>query len=81
MDIFDQWLKGKKRLTPEEVKKKAPGEYVFIHQCYGKRGEHVWVKAEIIQTGNKKQLSFRDWKGDKVIRDIKNNPKIAYTEG
>lgn len=80
MDIFDQWLKGKKRLTPEEVKQKAPGEFVFMHQCYGKVGEHVWVKAEIIQTRNKKQLSFRDWKGDKVVRDIKNNPKIAYTE-
>jgi hypothetical protein len=80
MDIFEEWLKGKKRLTPAEVRAKNVGDSVWIHQCYGKQGEHLFVKAEIVQTWSKKQLSYRDYKGDRVFKDIKSNPKIAYTE-
>lgn len=42
MKIPMEWLTGKKVLTAEQVRKLEPGTEVFRHQCYGRRGEHVW---------------------------------------
>lgn len=80
MDIFDQWLAGKKRLTPAEVKAKEIGSCVWLHQCYGKRGEHLFVRATVAQSCKKKQLAYRDHDGNMIFKDIKSSPKIAYTE-
>lgn len=80
MDVFDMWLSGKKRLTAAEVRKMNPGDTVWFHRCYGKRGEHLFIRATIVQSGNKKQLSFQDYKGFPVLKDIKDGPKVAYTE-
>lgn len=78
--VIKEWIRGKKRLTPEEVRAKTPGSYVWIHQCYGKLGEHLFINAKVVQNGSKKQLAYRDYKGNLIHKDIKSDPKIAYTE-
>lgn len=73
------WLSGKTVLTTAQVKKMEPGEYVYMHQCYGRRGEHVWSKAMIVQSGRKKLLQMRDYNGLAVLKEIRTAENIAYT--
>lgn len=79
MELPKEWLAGKTVLTAADVKKMEPGSKVWIHQCYGRRGEHVWVKATVVQYGDRKKLKCCDHNGMPVIRDIKTAPNIAYT--
>lgn len=78
--IFNQWLAGHKILTAEEVKKMEPGQQIWMHQMYGREGEHMFAQMTIIQSGKKKVLKGRDWKGNSVFKDIKSGDRIAYTE-
>lgn len=79
MKIPMEWLSGKTILSAEEVKKLDPGAEVWIHQCYGRRGEHMFVKATVAQSGKKKVLKCRDWRGLPVIKEIRTAENIAYT--
>lgn len=79
MKIPEAWLAGKKVLTPAEVRKMEAGSSVWIHKCYGKRGEHVFVKATVIQYGKTRKLKYSDWRGNMIIGDIKTAENIAYT--
>ena len=80
MELPKEWLGGKTVLTAAEVKKMKPGEAVWRHQCYGRRGEHLFVKTTVIQEGKKKRLSFRDGNtGLTVLKDIVAADNIAYT--
>ena len=74
-----EWLTGQHVLTAPEVKRMAIGSKVWIHQCYGKRGEHVKVLATICQSGKKKVLKYYDWNGRSVYKDILTKENIAYT--
>ena len=79
MQIPMEWLSGKKVLTAADVKKLEPGDHVWIHQCYGRRGEHVFVQAKIVQSGKKKLLQTRDYRGLPVLKEIRTSENIAYT--
>ena len=77
--IFDQWLSGKKRLSPDEVKALPEGSKVWIHRIYGSRGEHVFVRATVTQVGKSKWLAYRDNMGLPDYEPIKHNDRVAYT--
>lgn len=79
MKIPMEWLSGKTILTADKVKKLDPGTEIWIHQCYGRRGEHMFVKAKIVQSGRKKLLEFHDWRGMQVLKEIRTAENIAYT--
>lgn len=79
MKIPNEWLAGGTVLTAAQVKKMEPGSRVCVHQCYGRRGEHLWVYATIVQSGNKKKLAYRDYQGLSVYKDIVTRENIAYT--
>lgn len=48
-----EWLSGKHVLTPDDVKALEAGSEVYIHRCYGRAGEHLKVKATVIQSGRR----------------------------
>ncbi|MBQ6577451.1 MAG: hypothetical protein IJL91_06860 [Bacteroidales bacterium] len=80
MKLPEEWLYGKKVLTADQVKKLPVGTTICFHQCYGKSGEHIWVNCKIVQSGNRKKLSMRDYRGMQVLKDIVTKENIAYTE-
>ena len=80
MKIPMEWLAGKRILTAEQVRKMEPGTEVFRHQCYGRRGEHVWCKCTVVQNGTKKKLKMYDGYGLPEYKDIKAAENVAYTE-
>ena len=79
MKIPMEWLSGKTILTAAQVKKLDPGDHVWIHRCYGRRGEHVKVLAKVVQSGKKKMLQVRDYNGLPVLKEIRTAENIAYT--
>lgn len=74
-----EWLSGKRVLTPDEVKKLEAGSEVYIHRCYGRAGEHLKVKATVIQSGRRKLLKYSDWRGLSITEPVKPAENIAYT--
>lgn len=79
MKIPMEWLTGKTVLTAAEVRKLEPGAHVWIHRCYGKRGEHVYVRAVIAVKDGKKMLKFYDADFLSVYEEIRKADNIAYT--
>lgn len=79
MKIPIEWLSGKTILTAAQVKKLDPGAEVWIHKCYGRRGEHVYVKATVMQSGKKKVLRCYDYMGLPEYKPITDAENIAYT--
>lgn len=79
MKIPSEWLNPNEILSAADVRKMNPGEKVWVHQCYGKLGEHLYCQATIVQYGTKKKLMMRDWRGLPVYKDIKTAENIAYT--
>lgn len=75
-----EWLKGKKVLTAAEVKRLKPGAEVWVHQCYGRLGEHLYTRAKVMQYGKTKKLETRDYNWNAIYRSIKDGDRIAYTE-
>lgn len=75
-----EWLKGKKVLSAAEVRKLEPGAQIWVHQCYGRLGEHLYGRAKVVQYGKTKKLETRDHNWTPVYQDIKDGDRIAYTE-
>ena len=75
-----EWLAGKKIMSAAEVKRLEPGAEVWVHQCYGRLGEHLYTRAKVVQYGKTKKLETRDHNWMPVYRDIKDGDRIAYTE-
>lgn len=80
MKIPMEWLTGKTVLTAAEVRKLEPGTRVWIHRCYGRQGEHVFVRAEVVVKDGRKKLRFYDTDYRSVYREIRNEESTAYTE-
>lgn len=80
MKIPMEWLSGKTVLTAAEVRKLAPGSRVWIHRCYGRRGEHTYVRAEVVVKDGRKKLRYYDSDYTSVYAEIRNSESIAYTE-
>lgn len=79
MKIPSEWLNPNEILSAADVRKMNPGDKVWIHQCYGRQGEHVYCQATITQYGKKKKLKIYDWRGMPIYKDIKEAENIAYT--
>lgn len=80
MKILTEWLAGETILSAAEVRKLEPGTRVWIHRCYGRRGEHVFVRAEVVVKDGRKKLRYYDSDYKSVYAEIRNNESIAYTE-
>lgn len=81
-DALKAWLSGKTVLTTAEVRKMEPGSRVWIHRCYGKLGEHLFVRATVVQhgkSGKGRRLAYLDADGFSVYEPVRNTDKIAYT--
>lgn len=79
MKIQMEWLAGKTILTAAEVRKLEPGTHVWIHRCYGKRGEHVFARGKVVVKDGKKMLKLYDADYMPVYREIRAADNIAYT--
>ena len=79
-ETLKSWLTGKTILTAEQVRKLEPGSQVWMHQCFGRQGEHIYVKATVVKSGKSKKLKMYDWRGLAVFKDIVKKDNIAYTE-
>ena len=79
MKLPMEWLSGETVLTAAEVRKMEPGSKVWVHQCYGRRGEHLKSVATVIQSGRKKLLRVRDYQGLPVLLQITTKENVAYT--
>lgn len=78
-NMLDQWLAGKKRLSPEEVKALPEGSKVWIHKIYGRRGEHVLIQTTVTLVANLKYLMYRDDMGIAHYEHIRRMKRTAYT--
>ena len=78
MDVMDEWLHGKKRLTAVEVRKLPIGTKVQLHGA-DRHGEHTTLDCVITQSGKHRVLSYTDYYGSRMTKRIQDYPGKAYT--
>ena len=78
MDVMDEWLHGKKRLTAVEVRKLPIGTRVQLHGA-DRHGEHSVLDCVITQSGKHRVLSYTDYYGSRMTKRIQDYPGKAYT--
>ena len=78
MDVMDEWLHGKKRLTAVEVRKLPIGTKVQLHGA-DRHGDHTVLDCVITQSGKHRVLSYTDYYGSRMTKRIQDYPGKAYT--